>query len=66
MESFKLKMPACPGRGSNDTRIDIQDHSNLVRIPAATATAAMIGIPFASISFICRKCGKHFKDRGID
>ncbi len=66
MESFQLKMPSCSECGSTDTKIDISDYSNLVRIPAATATAAMVGIPFNSISFKCTKCGASFKDKGIE
>jgi len=54
-------MPKCEKCGSEATSIDIGDYSNLVRIPAATATAAMIGIPLNSISFVCRNCGHKFK-----
>ena len=66
MESFKLKMPTCPECGSTDTKIDIRDYSNLVRIPAAVGSAGMIGIPITSISFVCTKCEAHFKDRGVE
>ena len=64
MESFKLKMPTCPECGSTDTKIDIRDYSNLVRIPAAVGSAGLIGIPIASMSFVCRKCEARFKDKG--
>ena len=66
MESFKLQMPACPECGARDTTIDIEDYSNLVRIPVAAGTAAMIGLPLNAISFMCRKCGTHFKDKGLE
>lgn len=64
MESFKLTMPTCPECGSTDTKIDIRDYSNLVRIPAAVGSAALIGIPIAAMSFVCRKCEALFKDKG--
>ena len=66
MESFKLKMPTCPECGSTDTKIDIRDYTNLVRLPAAAGSAALVGIPIASISFACRKCEAQFKDRGME
>jgi Zn finger protein HypA/HybF involved in hydrogenase expression len=64
MESFKLKMPTCPECGSRETKIDIGDYSNLVRIPAAAGSAALIGIPLASMSFLCQNCKTRFKDTG--
>jgi hypothetical protein len=63
MESFKLKMPTCPQCGSTDTRIDIRDCANLVRIPAAVGSAALIGIPLTAIAFVCRQCNTQFKDK---
>jgi len=63
MESFKLQMPRCPECGSTETRIDIRDYSNLVRIPAGVATGAAIGIPLVAISFVCRECDFAFRDR---
>ena len=66
MESFKLKMPTCPECGSTDTKIDIRDYSNLVRIPAAVGSAGLIGIPLASMSFVCRNCETQFKDKGVE
>ena len=66
MKSFKLEMPTCPECGSADTKIDIRDYSNLVRIPAAAGSAMMIGIPVVSVSFVCRQCGARFKDRGLE
>lgn len=66
MDSLKLKMPTCPKCGSNDTKIDIKDYSNLVRIPAAVSSAGLIGVPLASMSFVCKKCKAQFKDKGIE
>ena len=66
MESLKLKMPTCPQCHSRETRIDISDYSNLVRIPAAVASAGMIGIPLASMAFVCKGCGARFNDKGTD
>ena len=66
MKSFRLQMPACPECGGRETGLDVRDCSNLVRIPAAAATATMIGIPITAIAFVCRKCGIHFKDKGLD
>ena len=66
MESFKLKMPACPECGSTNTKIDIRDYSNLVRIPVAIGSAGVIGIPIAAMVFVCRECKTQFKDKGTD
>ena len=66
MESFRLKMPTCPECGSNDTKIDIRDYSNLARFPAAVGVAAMIGTPFTSMLFVCTKCEANFKDKGVE
>ena len=64
MKSFKVKMPKCPKCGSENTKIDIQDYSNLIRIPAVTATAGLIGVSLTSIIFICQKCKNQFKNTG--
>ena len=66
MESFKLKMPTCPECGSSDTKIDIRDYTNLLRIPAAVGSAGLIGIPITSMSFVCKPCQAEFKDRGME
>ena len=66
MKSFRLKMPTCPQCGSSDTKIDIRDYSKLVRMPVAVSSAGMIGIPPASMTFECNRCGVQFKDRGAD
>ena len=66
MESFELKMPDCPKCSSSNTGIDVLDCSNLVRVPAATAAAMMIGIPLNAISFVCRDCGEEFRDKGTE
>ena len=64
MEPFRLKMPTCPECESTDTKIDIRDYSNLVRIPAAVGSAVLIGVPLASMSFVCRHCGTQLGDDG--
>jgi len=66
MESFKLKMPTCPECQSTNTKIDIRDYSNLVRIPAAVASGAVIGIPLPAMAFVCKQCGAEFKDQGYE
>ena len=66
MESFRLEMPTCPKCGSTDTKIDVQDYRNLVRIPAAVGSALMIGIPVTAMAFTCTKCEADFKDKGVD
>ena len=64
MESFKLKMPVCPQCGGEKAVIDIRDYSNLVRIPAAVATGAVIGIPITDIVYVCEQCEYRFRDMG--
>ena len=66
MESFKLKMPTCPQCESTETKIDIRDYSNLIRIPAAVGSAGMIGIPVVSVTFVCKECRARFSDSGTD
>ncbi len=66
MESFKLKMPTCPECCSENTKIDIRDYSNLVRIPVAVGSAGLIGIPITSMAFVCESCNAHFKDNGTE
>jgi transposase-like protein len=61
-KSLKLAMPKCPECGSEKTVINIKDYSNIVRVPAATATAAMIGVPLSNISFVCKECKYKFYD----
>ena len=63
MGSFQLKMPNCPKCNSDDTKIDIKDYANLVKIPATTSAAMMIGVPLLSVSFICQQCGEQFKTK---
>jgi Zn finger protein HypA/HybF involved in hydrogenase expression len=64
-KSFQLKMPNCPKCNSEDTKIDIHDYTNLFKIPVATSTSMMIGIPINSISFVCKKCGHKFESEDI-
>jgi len=64
MRFFRLKMPTCPKCGSTETKVDIKDCSNLVRIPAAVGSGTMIGVPIAAIAFVCTKCDAHFTDWG--
>ena len=57
---LKLEMPICPKCNSCKTEIDIKNYSNIIRIPAATATTAMIGIPLNNIAFVCKECKHKF------
>ena len=64
-KSLKLEMPDCPECGSSNTVINISDYTNLIRIPASTVSAVMIGVPLNDISFTCNHCDTNFKSKGM-